>query len=189
MTTSSPEPYAKKIFEPDNIEQLLRGWLLHAHKGRYRHDLAARRCDNNRLWLGSSAVVFSAIVGTSVFAALGKDASDISTKLLVAMTSILSAILTSLTTFLNLSERAEKHRSAGVRYKIVIRELERILSTPVDGLTNADPSVGGIKKQLDELEESAPVVPERLYDRVENDWNTRGLHFVGRAADLYPPKG
>jgi len=59
-----------QIFEPDNPNELLRGWLLHAHKGRDRHDLAARRCDRQRYLLGIPATIFSAIVGTSTFAAL-----------------------------------------------------------------------------------------------------------------------
>lgn len=188
MSANSPESDAKTIFEPDDTEQLLRGWLLHAHKGRERHDLAARRCDTYRLWIGGSAAVFSAIVGTSVFAALETANIGTTPKIVVAMTAILAAILTSLTTFLNLSERAEKHRSAGVRYKIVIRALERILSAPVDGLANTDPLLAGIQKQLDDLEESAPVVPERLYDRIEDEWKKRGVEPVGKAADLYHPR-
>lgn len=58
------------IFEPDDPNELLRGWLLHAHKGRDRHDLAARRCDRQRYLLGIPATIASAVVGTSTFAAL-----------------------------------------------------------------------------------------------------------------------
>jgi hypothetical protein len=188
MATNSRESGAKTIFEPDDAGQLLRGWLLHAHKGRERHDLAARRCDAFRLWIGGSAAALSAIVGTSVFAALERAESGTALRIVVAAIAILAAILTSLATFLNLSERAEQHRSAGVRYKIVIRELERILSAPVDGLSNTDPLLAGIKGQLDDLEESAPVVPERLYDRVEDEWKKRTAEFVGKAADLYHPR-
>jgi hypothetical protein len=181
----------KKIFEPADIGQMFLGWLLHAYKGRHRHDLAARRCDYTRLWLGSPAAVFSAIVGTSVFAALGNEApSGIKYKLAVAAISIVSAILTGLSTFLNLSERAEKHRSAGVRYKEVIRELERVLAVGLTGLTQADPSlVVGIQKRLDDLEDSAPIVPERIYDRVEREWHKHGAAFIEKAAEIYQSKG
>jgi len=60
------------IFEPDNPNELLRGWLLHAHKGRDRHDLAARRSDHQRYLIGIPATITAAIVGTSTFAALQK---------------------------------------------------------------------------------------------------------------------
>jgi hypothetical protein len=190
MNANSPKSNGKEIFKPDGTEELLKGWLLHAHKGRQRHDLAARRCDQYRIWLGGLAAALSAIVGTSVFASFGKETSDITMhKVVVVIISLLSAILTSLSTFLNLSERAEKHRSAGVQYKEVIRELERILSASVDGLTNSDVSLTRIQEQLDELEERAPVVAERIYDRVENEWQKVGITLVKKAGDLYHPKG
>jgi hypothetical protein len=188
MATKLQESNAKLIFEPDDTGQLLRGWLLHAHKGRDRHDLAARKCNTYRLWVGGFAAALSAAVGTSVFAALEK--ADIGSiwKFIVGAAAILAAILTSLTTFLGYSERAEKHRSAGVRYKIAIRELERVVSAPHGSLLNTDPVVVGIEKQLDDLEESAPVVPERLYDQVEDRWKQKGTEFVGKASDLYQLK-
>src|SRR6202035_696654 len=114
----------------------------HAHKGRQRHDRAARRCARRMLWIGGSSAVLSALVGTSVFVALEKQTSHASIAVGIGLLSILSAILASLSTFLNLSERAEKHRTAGVSYKEVVRELERILSASVDGLTtNSDVSL------------------------------------------------
>ena len=176
----------RKLLQPDNIGETLLGWLIHAHKGRQRHDLAARRCDRTRLWVGAPAAVFSAIVGTSVFAALGKEASNTEFKATIAAISILSAILTGLATFLNLAERAEKHRSAGVQYKAVIRDLERLIGQITNGLAHVDLSVvAGIQKQLDELEKSAPIVPERIQDRVEGEYQKRGIKFVPKADDLY----
>jgi len=53
------------------------------------------------------------------------------------------------------------------------------------GVLDTDPVAVGLKKQLDDLEESAPVVPEWIYDRVEREWKQKGAHFVGKAAELY----
>src|SRR5262249_43142640 len=106
-------------------------------------------------------------------------------KIGVAVLGILAAILTSLNTFLGLSERTEKHRSAGVQYKIVIRELERILSAHPDNSSGTDHLPAEIQKRLDDLEESAPVVPERLYDCIEAEWKKRGVQFKGKACELY----
>jgi hypothetical protein len=175
------------VFEPENIEQLLRGWLLHAHKGRDRHDRAARRTDRQRLLIGGLAAVLSAVVGTSVFGALSSDgAVTFPVKALVGTLSIVAAILTGLNGFLNLAERTEKHRVAGVRYKLAIRDIERLLSASVEKLTRDDPAVVSVQHRLDELEETAPVVPERLYQAIEGEWRHRGAEFVGKAAELYP---
>lgn len=185
MTTETKE--TKKLFEPSSTEELLRGWLLHSHKGRQRHDRAARPLDGERLWLGAIATVFSAVVGTSVFAAFKEGSLD-ELKVIIATISILSAILTGLSTFLNLSERSEKHRSAGVRYKAVIRELERRLEG-IGNSTIKSSVLDEIQKRLDELEENSPIVPERIFLLVDNDWNTRGVEIIKKATDFYKPKG
>jgi hypothetical protein len=185
----------KPIFEPESVEELLRGWQLHAHKGRQRHDEAARRCDRIRRWLGATATIFSAVVGTTIFAALEKQLASGSSiyssglKAAIIAIAVLSAILTGLSTFLNLAERTEKHRWAGVHYKKMIRELERILSQSAAELTREDPSVIRIQQQLDELEESAPVVPEELYHQIEEDWKEHGVEMVGTAQKLYRSGG
>jgi hypothetical protein len=127
------------LFEPDDPNELLRGWLLHAHKGRDRHDLAARRCDQRRYLIGVPATIVLAIV---------------------------AAILTSLQTFLDLGARAERHRLAGVRYKAVIRHLEQLgIGTIKAGLDA--PVVTELRQRLDALEEEMPVVSPAIYDQVE----------------------
>lgn len=136
------------------------------------------------------------MVGTTIFAALEKQLADSGfgisgsgLKTAIVAIAILSAILTGLSTFLNLAERTEKHRSAGVHYKKMVRELERILSQPVADLTREDPSVTRIQQQLDELEESAPVVPEAIYRQIEDQWNEHGIELVETAANLYRSGG
>ena len=123
----------KKIFEPANREELLRGWLLHAHKGRDRHDLAARRNDTYRYWLDVPTIVFAAVVGTSVFATLESQV-DTNFKIGPGFVSIASAVLASLQTFYDFATHAASHRLAGVKYKTIIRELEQILTGPAKQL-------------------------------------------------------
>jgi hypothetical protein len=175
----------KKIPEPGNTEELLRFWLLHAHKGRDRHDRAARHYDRIRNWLGGSATVLSAVVGTSVFTALSDKPSNTQIQISVGSIAVLSAILTGLGSYLNLAERVEKHRFAGIKYKEAVRELERLLSVSVVNLSNADSSVTQFRDRFDQLEESAPVVPERIYARIEEQWKTDSFVFVDKAEALY----
>ncbi len=153
------------LFEPDDPNELLRGWLLHAHKGRDRHDLAARRCDQRRYLIGIPATIVAAIVGTSTFAAF-QESPDRLVQLVVGVLAIVAAILTSLQTFLDLGARAERHRLAGVRYKTVIRHLEQLgIGTIKTGLDS--PVVNELRQRLDALEEEMPVVPPAIYDQVE----------------------
>jgi hypothetical protein len=172
------------LFEPDDANELLRGWLLHAHKGRDRHDLAARQCDRRRYLIGIPATIVAAIVGTSTFAAL-QQSPDRTLQLVVGVLAIVSAILVSLQTFLDLGVRAERHRIAGVRYKVVIRQLEQLgigkVTTGLDA-----PALTELRQRLDTLEEEMPVVQPTVYDRVEAKY--RDPAFVNSVVPLSSPR-
>src|SRR5688572_28165261 len=72
-TPSQSKPHdPKRIYEPLESRELLRGWLLHAHKERDRHNAAARRYARSHISLGVLTVGISAAAGTSVFASLSQ---------------------------------------------------------------------------------------------------------------------
>ncbi len=185
MSPKKPAVNKKRLPKPDSTEELLRFWLLHAHKGRDRHDEAARRLDRYRYWLGVPATALSAIVGTSVFASLADDGQiDTVIRILVGLIAILAAVLASLQTTYNFASRADNHRSAGVRYKNVVRELEEKL-TPEGQQVPLDPDwLGNVRARFADLESSAPVVPKGIYKRIERTYSD-GIDFVGKAKDLY----
>ena len=168
-----------QIFEPDNPNELLRGWLLHAHKGRDRHDLAARRCDRQRYLLGIPATVFSAIVGTSTFAAL-QETPGSAARGIIGGLAIIAAILASLQSFLDLGARAERHRIAGVKYKAVIRRLEQLGIGSVSGMGLDAPVLTEVRQSLDGLEEEMPVVPPSIYDLIEGKYRRKEFVDVVR---------
>lgn len=164
----------KLILEPSNTVELLRGWLLHAHKGRDRHDVAARRYEGRRSIFGVPTIALSTIVGTAVFATLEKQAeTKVHTwvHVLVGLLSVAAAVLSALQTFFEYPERAERHRKAGVRYKAIIRELEEALA-PDSPMTRDAAWLDTVRERLDALEESAPVVPPGIYDEVEAQYKS-----------------
>jgi conflict system pore-forming effector with SLATT domain len=172
----------KKIFEPATIEDLVRGWMIHAHKGRDRHDEAARKYDRYRFWLGGPTVALSAIVGTSIFISM-ESKVDPRAGILFGLISIISSVLAGLQTLLNFAERAEKHRVAGVKYKELIRELEQLVAESKKHLETPGESFTDIRKRLDALELAAPVVSARIYKSIEKKYS--GVAFIEKAAQLY----
>jgi hypothetical protein len=183
MNPGQANVQAQKLFEPANREELLRGWLLHAHKGRDRHDLAARRNDSYRYWLGVPTIILSAVVGTSVFASLQ---TQVATPLRIALglVSIASAVLASLQTFYGFASSAESHRVAGVKYKIIVRELEQILTQPLEQLPDKADFFNDLRKRLDDLELAAPVVPEGIYRQIEKRYAS--VVFADKVASRVP---
>ena len=130
--------------------------VVHHSKGHY---LAAGRFQSARYWLGVPAVVLSTFVGTAVFAAMEKDASQY-VQWGAATASVLAAILAGLQTFLGYSERSEKHRIAGAKYGALGRQLEVMRSSSVDP---SDESLQHFMDQLDALSLESPNVPRDLY--------------------------
>lgn len=170
----------KRLFLPESVEYLLNGWLLHSHKARDRHDLASRTYAWGQYALGIPALIVSTVVGTSVFTAL---ASKQVPALWVGLLSISAAVLTALQTFVDFGGRSDKHRIAGVKYKATIRSLEYMLVRLSNQETISDDEITSLRTQLDNLEESAPVVMPRIYDVIEKRY--LDVAYVNNALELY----
>jgi hypothetical protein len=182
MNASPDIPEGKKVFEPTTDDDLVRGWIIHAHKGRDRHDEAARKYEKYRYWLGVPTLVLSAIVGTSIFVSLQTNLNA-QGKILLGLVSITSSVLAGLQTFLSFAERAEKHRIAGVKYKGLIRELEQFMADRQKRAESQNEWFTDMRKRMDTLELEAPVVSERIYRRVEKKYSR--VDFVLKADQLY----
>ena len=175
-----------KIFDPDSEEEVLKGWLLHAHKGRDRHDEAARLLDKKHYYLGSAAVVLSAIVGASIITSLETE-YGLKITIFIGLLSIASSALAGIQTVYNYAERRESHRVTGVRYKAIIRELEEILARRTQKLEFKDSSgqLKDLRNRLDAIEKEAPVVPHWIYDKIERKYKHSSVKFERIAKDLY----
>ena len=172
------------IFEPNEPNELLRGSLLHAHKGRDRHDLAARRCDQWRYVLGALAVSASAIVGTGIFTVLQESVHPV-IQIFAGVLAIAAAILVSLQSFLDLGARAEHHRIAGIKYKAIIRDLEQLGIGTISGLGLDAPLLTELRQRLNALEEEMPVVSPSVYDRIEAKYEDKTfVDSVGKPLQL-----
>ncbi len=154
-----------KIFAPEEVPELLRGWLVHARKEWKKHGEAARRLESQYRKVGDASVISSAIVGASLFASL-ETAYEPWGRIFAGILSISASVLSSLITFHRYEERTEKHRKAGVDHKAALRTLERMHATLKTSMPDPD-SITKIEQNLDELEKSAPVVPQDIDSCVE----------------------
>lgn len=173
-------PNDKRLFSPESVEHLLNSWLVHSHKARDRHDLASRTYAWGQYALGVPALIVSTVVGTSVFTSL---ASKQTPALWVGLLSISAAALTAVQTFVDFGGRSDKHRIAAVKYKATTRGLEYMLVRLSNQETISDDEITSLRTQLDNLEESAPVVMPRIYDVIEKRY--QDVAYVRDALELY----
>jgi hypothetical protein len=173
-------PEDKRLFAPGSVSELINGWLIHAHKARDRHDLAARTYARGQYALGIPALIASTIVGTSVFSSLSNNETP---ALWVGLLSITAAALGAVQTFLDFGGRTDKHRLAAVKYKSVIRCLESMSVRLAEGHAPGKDDIEKIETMLDTLEEAAPVVMPKIYDTIEGRYEN--VSYVAQAVELY----
>lgn len=154
---------------PASTEELLQDWYRRARENQFAHYEAIKPLSSANYKLGIPVAVLSGLVGTSIFATLQEEA-DVGFRIGVGIVSVLVAVLSSLQTFLRLSERAEKHRAVAVRYGGLRRELETAIAK---GGPYEEKLVEGLREKLDSISSESPEIPDRVWKKVETLLETR----------------
>lgn len=164
-------------------KQILSHWFTRSRIAQKTHLLTAdRRLRRNRR-LGIPVVILTTTVGTSVFASLAITNPDVWAQILVGLTSICAAVLASLQTFLNLSEKSEQHRLAANRYSKIKHDIE-IAILELDGASSAEIAVfvRQVQVEWDATNESSPIPDQDIFNMVFEELGG-DLHFNYILAD------
>src|SRR4051812_36367883 len=94
---------------PQSREQLVLDWHRRSRELQSAHYECAKPLERYNVLFGIPVIALSTLVGTSVFASVGKEASK-EVQIVVGCISVLAGVLSALQTFLRFSERASKHR-------------------------------------------------------------------------------
>ena len=146
----------------DQVEQVLADWRQRAYAAQTAHYATADRFRLLNYVVGIPAIVFSSLVGTAIFAGLEKGNSKAP---LVASASILAAVLAGLQTFLRFSERAGDHATAADWYSAIRRDIEEILSLPIEFRGTAKDCLDSVRKEMNLAAQDAPELNSRFWRR------------------------
>lgn len=146
-------------------QEMLLIWYKRAESVQKCHYLASHRYDRYNYYLGVPTILITALVGTSVFASLHQNSYSKNTAIFLGLISILGAIFSSLQTFLSYNERAERHRSAAVRFGALGRKLELLLSDQVE--LSRDETLS-LKEEIDRLGVDSPKIPLDILKNFDN---------------------
>jgi hypothetical protein len=136
-------------------------WLGRVSVMKDLHYAAAVHFERLHRCLGIPAAVFSAIVGTTIFATL-QGSTSLSLKVATGVLSIASAVLIGLQSFLRYGERAEKHRAASGQYGLLKFELERIGAFPPNNPKALREELKAFGVRWAEIRQASPTIPPRL---------------------------
>ena len=148
----------------EKTKNLLSRWQTNAKRSQIANYDAANYNSSLNYKLGIPAIIFAAIVGTSVFATL-QSKVEIWAQILVGILSVFAAVLTSLQTFLKSEEKAAKHRTAAVEYGTIKRQIDELL---LGGKISDDllqDQIRRIRERLDDLSRDVPIVPRKIWTK------------------------
>lgn len=153
-------------FTPE-IEILAKDWFRRCRESQMVHYEYGSLLERRHLYFGIPAIVLSTIVGTAVFSSWESSAQDGLWRVIFGMLSMLSASITALQTFLNLSDRASKHKLAGATYGAIRRELELLKTVPPQTEDQMREYLQKIKQKMDDLAENAPGIPSSFKQKID----------------------
>lgn len=176
-----PEESPSELSEVDDdsawtpaVEGLLGDWRNRVYAAQSAHYGAADLFRVLNYLVGVPAVIFSSIVGTALFANLeGEGARSTTTMVLVASASILAAVLTGLQTFLRFAERAAHHATAGDWYSAIRRDIEQLLSLPVEIRGKPKDCLDRIRKEMNRASQDSPELSGRQWRRQAKRFKVR----------------
>ena len=145
-------------------EETLCEWLTRVRHSQHSHHEAGKVYKTFNYALSVPVVVLTTGIGTSAFASLEKQTSN-TAKAWLGGLSLLAAVLAALQTHFQFGQRAEKHKSLGALYGNVRRDIERILSLPVEERGSRREVLEDIGKKMGDLGGEGDVVPRWIWDR------------------------
>lgn len=136
------------------------------------HYEAGRYYEFRHFWIGTPAIILSTSVGTAVFASLSDkiDSGDlIWAKIIIGFISVLSTVLISLQTFLNLSDKAEKHKSSGAKYAHLKHKIELLALIPPKNDEELKLALEELENEWDEIRLESLNFPTTIWKKIEKN--------------------
>jgi hypothetical protein len=147
----------------DDAERLLQDWRNRAYAAQSAYYIMAERFRRWNYLLGVPVVILSGLVGTAIFADLQQRAPYM--QWLIGSVSILAAVLSSLQTFLRLSDSAAEHGAAAAWYSAIRRDAEQILALPREARGHPKTCLDVIRQEMNKAGQKAPPLSEKLWNK------------------------
>jgi hypothetical protein len=152
-----------KIWHPQQ-EKLLKQWAEIATSFRWMHHHAHLRYSSQHFWFTLPVIVMSSVTGTMNFAQ-GTFPPDYETyvPLIIGSINLIAGIITTIASYLRVSELSEGNRVASVMFGKLSRNIRVELLLPVTERTmdGAD-FIAMCRSELDRLTEQAPDIPKPI---------------------------
>lgn len=148
--------------EQKNLLQTWRHDLNILMRSHYSRSISIRRMN---YLLGIPVILISMAIASYIFFTINHN-PDFWVKMIAGMLLLLSAILTSLQTFLKYSEQAENHRNASARYQSLHHSVDQLLAFPAKDESSLFTWCDKLRDRWDELNLEVPNVAREEIEEV-----------------------
>lgn len=152
----------------DDRHAMVGQWLNGLRIQHIAQSRAAARCQRRSRILGTTVVVLTTLVGTSIFATLEQTPAT-GWRVLAGLLSAVAAVFAALQTFLRYGELAELHKIAAQRYGRLRRELEQYATRAPHDQSDIDEYLTTVRERWDELDETSPATPGEVYRQARTE--------------------
>lgn len=140
-------------------------WLMNLRIFNTAYHKASLDYERQHKMFGIPVVIITAIVGTTIFATMSQT-ENTWLKITTGIISVAATVLSSLQTFLNYSEKAEKCKTASLEYGDLARKLEIALTNEADYKKNEKDILTQINEKWSEIGKAAPRLPDRYTKQI-----------------------
>ena len=152
----------------DPVDKLAKDWFRRCRESQRVHYEYGSALERRHLRLGLPAIGLSTIVGTAVFSSWESASKHGWLRIAFGLLSMMAAATAAFQTFLNLSDRAAKHKAAGASYGTIRRELELLKTLPPETEKEMRQRLEEIKHSMDELAASVPGIPSKFKQQIDD---------------------
>lgn len=160
-----------------DMEQLLQDWRNRVYAAQTAYYDMAERLRRRNYELGIPVAIVSTLVGTAVFADLGKSNTY---KWWVGAVSLLAAVLAGLQTFLRFGENATLHGAAADWFAAIRRDIEELLALPPELRGHPKECLDSIRQEINKAGQKSPELSERLWKKVARRFGVEEPPPAGR---------
>lgn len=152
-------------------EALLEDWRRRATAARAAHYTLASRMRRRNLFIGVPSVVFSSVVGTSLFATLSTEDVNKTLRIIIGLVSFAAAVLAALQTFFRFNERAERHVVAADWYSAIRRDLAQLIALSPGQRGEPKECLDRVRKEMNKIGQQAPEISDQLWTKVAQKYS------------------
>ncbi|MCA1851250.1 MAG: SLATT domain-containing protein [Beggiatoa sp.] len=134
---------------------------------------ARQRFEEEEPHAGGPVVIFSSIVGTSLFATLADPEAGIPPAFKITVGSI--SVAAALQTFLRFGERAQKHVVAADWYTAVRRDIDQLLALSAKERGTPKICFDRIRKDMSKIGQQSPEIGDRLWKVMAARYHVRNV--------------